>query len=237
MSEHSNKLGQPIGFPVPNWSARPKPPREVMEGRYVRLEPIDVSAHGRDLFESFNADKEDRIWTYLPYGPFDSFESFKAWLEIMCQGDDPLLYAIVDKASAKALGVVGYLRIEPALGVIEIGHVNYSPALQKTRGATETIYLMLRRVFDELGYRRCEWKCNTLNAPSRAAAARLGFTYEGLFRQAAIYKGLNRDTAWFSIIDTEWPHIKSGFEAWLAPDNFDAVGNQKQSLGALTRQA
>ena len=141
----------------------------------------------------------------------------------MCQGDDPLLYAIVDKASAKALGVVGYLRIEPSLGVIEIGHVNYSPALQKTRGATETIYLMLKRVFDELGYRRCEWKCNKLNAPSRAAAAGLGFTYEGLFRQAAIHKGLNRDTAWFSIIDTEWPRIKSGFEAWLAPDNFDAV--------------
>jgi RimJ/RimL family protein N-acetyltransferase len=232
MSEHRNDLGQPIGFPVPGWTARPRPPREVMKGRYVRLEPVSVKRHAGDLFEAFSADAEGRIWTYLPYGPFGSVEELAAWMRKTCLGDDPLFHAIIDKATVKAVGVASYLRIEPAVGVIEVGHINYAPALQRTRGATEAMYLMMARVFDELGYRRYEWKCDALNAPSRAAAQRLGFTYEGLFRQATMYKGRNRDTAWYSIIDTEWPRIKAAFEAWLDPANFDADGRQKQPLAA-----
>ena len=232
MSEHRNDLGQPIGFPVPGWTARPRPPREVMKGRYVRLEPVSVERHAGDLFEAFSADAEGRIWTYLPYGPFGSVEELAAWMRKTCLGDDPLFHAIIDKATDKAVGVASYLRIEPAVGVIEVGHINYAPALQRTRGATEAMYLMMARVFDELGYRRYEWKCDALNAPSRAAAQRLGFTYEGLFRQATMYTGRNRDTAWYSIIDTEWPRIKAAFEAWLDPANFDADERQKQPLAA-----
>jgi RimJ/RimL family protein N-acetyltransferase len=232
MSEHRNELGQPIGFPVPGWTARPRPPREVMKGRYVRLEPVSVERHADDLFEAFSADAEGRIWTYLPYGPLGSVEELAEWMRKTCLGDDPLFHAIIDKATDKAVGVASYLRIEPAVGVIEVGHINYAPALQRTRGATEAMYLMMARVFDELGYRRYEWKCDALNAPSRAAAQRLGFTYEGLFRQATMYKGRNRDTAWYSIIDTEWPRIKAAFEAWLDPANFDADGRQKQPLAA-----
>jgi RimJ/RimL family protein N-acetyltransferase len=232
MSEHGNELGQPIGFPVPGWTARRRPPREVMEGRYVRLEPVSVERHAGDLFEAFSADAEGRIWTYLPYGPLGSVEELAEWMRKTCLGDDPLFHVIIDKATGKAQGVASYLRIEPAVGVIEVGHINYAPSLQRTRGATEAMYLMMARVFDELGYRRYEWKCDALNAPSRAAAQRLGFTYEGLFRQATMYKGRNRDTAWYSIIDTEWPRIKAAFEAWLDPANFDADERQKQPLAA-----
>jgi RimJ/RimL family protein N-acetyltransferase len=232
MSEHRNDLGQPIGFPVPGWTARPRPPREVMKGRYVRLEPVSVERHAGDLFEAFSADAEGRIWTYLPYGPLGSVEELAEWMRKTCLGDDPLFHSIIDKATDKAVGVASYLRIEPAVGVIEVGHINYAPALQRTRGATEAMYLMMARVFDELGYRRYEWKCDALNAPSRAAAQRLGFTYEGLFRQATMYKGRNRDTAWYSILDTEWPRIKAAFEGWLDPANFDADGRQKQPLAA-----
>ena len=231
MSEHRNELGQPIGFPVPGWTARPRPPREVMKGRYVRLEPVSVERHADDLFEAFSADAEGRIWTYLPYGPLGSVEELAEWMRKTCLGDDPLFHAIIDKATDKAVGVASYLRIEPAVGVIEVGHINYAPALQRTRGATEAMYLMARQAF-ELGYRRYEWKCDDLNAPSRRAAARLGFTYEGTFRQETMYKGRNRDTAWYSIIDTEWPRIKAAFEAWLDPANFDADERQKQPLAA-----
>ena len=232
MNERRNELGQPIGFAVPEWTARPRPPREVMEGRYVRLEPVSVERHAGDLYEAFSADREGRIWTYLPYGPFASADETADWMRKTCMGDDPLFHAIIDKASGKALGVASYLRIEPAVGVIEVGHINYAPALQRTRGASEAMYLMMARVFDELGYRRYEWKCDALNGPSRAASERLGFSYEGLFRQATMYKGRNRDTAWYSILDTEWPRIKAAFEAWLDPANFDADGRQKQPLAA-----
>lgn len=234
MSNRTNELGQPIGFEVPGWTARPRPPRVAMEGRYVQLEPVSVEAHAAELFEAFSADKEGRIWTYLPYGPFASVEEAAEWMAKTCMGHDPLFHAIIDKASGKAVGVASYLRIEPAVGVIEVGHINYAPALQRSRGATEAMYLMMARVFDELGYRRYEWKCDALNAPSRAAAQRLGFTYEGLFRQATMYKGRNRDTAWFSIIDTEWLALKEGFEAWLDPANFDEAGVQKRWLASLT---
>jgi predicted permease/RimJ/RimL family protein N-acetyltransferase len=237
MNNRTNELGQPIGFDVPGWTARPRPPRDVVDGWYVRLEPVSVEAHAADLFEAFSADREGRNWTYLPYGPFASVDETAAWMRQTCLGDDPLFHAIIDKTSGKAVGVASYLRIEPATGVIEVGHINYAPALQRTRGATEAMYLMMARVFDELGYRRYEWKCDALNAPSRAAAERLGFTYEGLFRQATLYKGRNRDTAWYSIIDTEWPTLKAGFEAWLDPANFDEAGQQKRSLASLTGRA
>jgi RimJ/RimL family protein N-acetyltransferase len=171
----------------------------------------------------------------LFYGPFDSFDAYRRWLVAMTESNDPLFYAIVDNASGKAVGVAAYMRIDPANGVIEVGHLNFSPALQRTAAATEAMYLMMRRAFDELGYRRYEWKCDSLNAPSRSAAERLGFHYEGLFRQAIIYKNRSRDTAWFSIIDSEWPARKTAFERWLAPENFDAAGRQGRPLVEFMR--
>jgi RimJ/RimL family protein N-acetyltransferase len=232
----SNQLDQSIGDALPDWTARPRPPRTPMEGRFCRLEALDAGKHAADLFAANQLDKEGRNWTYLAVGPFDRFEDYRAWVEKVAAGDDPVFYAIVDRASAKAVGVATLMRIDPPAGVIEVGNINYSPLLQRKPAATEAMFLMMRRVFDELGYRRYEWKCDSLNAPSRAAAARLGFIYEGLFRQATIYKGRNRDTTWFSIIDSEWPALRSAYEAWLAPANFDAAGNQKQSLAALIKK-
>jgi len=203
-----------------------------MEGRLCRLEPLHTS-HIDGLYEVYGLDAEGGIWTYLPYGPFDSLASFRDWAEGTCFGDDPLFYAIVDPASGKPLGVASYLRIDPRNGSIEVGHINYSPQLQRTRAATEAMYLMMARAF-ELGYRRYEWKCNALNAPSRAAARRLGFSFEGVMRQATVVKGRNRDTAWFSVIDGEWPALKDAFENWLSPGNFDAQGRQRTRLSDLT---
>jgi RimJ/RimL family protein N-acetyltransferase len=235
MTEHKNALGQPIGFPVPGWTARPRPPRTPMIGRHARVEPLDPDRHAADLHAANLTDKESRIWTYLAYGPFAELEDYRAWMKSTALGEDPLFHAVVDLATGRAAGVASYLRIDPPVGVIEVGHINYSPLLQKTRAATEAMYLMMARVFDELGYRRYEWKCDALNGPSRAAAERLGFTYEGIFRQATIYKGRNRDTAWYSITDREWPTVKRAFERWLDPANFDADGRQRQSLSALMR--
>jgi len=177
-----------------------------------------------------------RNWTYLPYGPFARLEEYRDWLERENIGDDPLRHAIIERRSGRAVGVASYMRIDPRAGVIEVGGINYSPPLQRTPAATEAMYLMMRRVFDELGYRRYEWKCDALNAPSRAAAQRLGFHYEGTFRQATVYKARNRDTCWFSILDTEWPDLKTRFECWLAPDNFDATGQQRQNLSSFTQR-
>jgi RimJ/RimL family protein N-acetyltransferase len=235
MTEHKNALGQPIGFPVPGWSARPRPPRTPMVGRHARLEPLDPDRHAADLHAANLTDKENRIWTYLAYGPFATIEDYRAWMKTTALGEDPLFHAIVDLTTGRATGVASYLRIDPPVGVIEVGHINYSPLLQKTRAATEAMFLMMVRVFDELGYRRYEWKCDALNAPSRAAAERLGFAFEGVFRQATIYKGRNRDTAWYSITDRDWPTVKRAFERWLDPTNFDAEGRQRQSLSALMR--
>ncbi len=204
-----------------------------MEGRYCRVEAIDPEKHAADLHEANRADRENRIWTYLPYGPFEEEQAYKDWVAQACLGQDPLFHAVVDSSSGKTVGVASYLRIEPAVGVIEVGHINFAPALQKTAAATEAMYLMMRRVFDELGYRRYEWKCDDLNAGSKAAAARLGFQFEGIFRQATIYKERNRDTAWFAILDKDWPEIRRRMEAWLEPDNFDADGRQKQSLSEI----
>jgi len=237
MSEQRNQLGQPIGFPVPSWTARPRPSRDIMAGRFCRLEPFDAARHATQLYDALQRDVDGRNWTYLPVGPFESFDAFRAWAEPASVGDDPVFYAVIDGATGQAVGYASYLRIDPKSGVIEVGHINYTPLLQRQPAATETMYLMMRRVFGELGYRRYEWKCNALNAPSRAAAARLGFTYEGTFRQAMVVKGQNRDTAWFSILDSEWPALKVAFERWLAPANFDAAGKQRESLSALTKAA
>jgi RimJ/RimL family protein N-acetyltransferase len=236
MTDHRNALGQPIGFPLPGWTSRPRPPRQAIAGRYCRVEPIDPDAHAETLHLANAGDAEGRIWTYLAYGPVATSADYRAWMERTCLGDDPLFHAIVDEASGRAVGVASYLRIDPPAGVIEVGHINYSPALQGTTAATEAMYLLMRRVFDELGYRRYEWKCDALNAPSRAAAERLGFTYEGIFRQATIYKGRNRDTAWYSIVDGEWPRLKRAFERWLDPANFDAEGRQRERLSEMTKQ-
>jgi RimJ/RimL family protein N-acetyltransferase len=233
MAEHVNHLGQPIGFPLPGWTARPRPPRTAMEGHYCTVEPIDPTRHAVDLHAAYLLDQEGRNWTYLPYGPFPRFEDYRAWLMQACLGDDPLVHTIIDRRSGRAVGVAGLMRIDPAAGVIEVGGINYTPPLQRTPAATEAMYLMMRRVFDELGYRRYEWKCDALNAPSRAAAQRLGFRYEGMFRQATVTKMRNRDTCWFSILDSEWPALKQGFERWLDPGNFDAAGQQRQRLSSL----
>jgi RimJ/RimL family protein N-acetyltransferase len=207
-----------------------------MEGRFCRVEPLDPDRHAADLFAANAEAPDDSLWTYLPYGPYRSLDEYRAWVEPAGRGEDPLFHAILDRRSGRAVGVASYMRIDPAFGVIEVGGINYSPLLQRTPAATEAMYLMMRRAF-ELGYRRYEWKCDSLNAPSRAAAQRLGFRYEGLFRQATIYKGRNRDTTWFSIIDREWPALRAAFERWLDPANFDATGRQQESLSALIRTA
>lgn len=224
----SNPLGQPIGFPVPNWQARPIPQSIPLTGQYCSLVHLDMQ-HAADLFTAYVTDQENRIWIYLPYGPFADLESFSAWLSKQAISTDPLFYSVLDKMG-KAVGVVSYLRIDPNNGVIEVGHINYSPALQKTAAATETMYLMMRYAFEDLGYRRYEWKCNALNQPSCQAAKRLGFSFEGIFRQAAVVKGFNRDTAWFSILDSEWLALKQKFETWLDASNFDKAGKQIRTL-------
>jgi len=237
MPPPTNPLGQPIGVPVPHWTPRPIPPRTPMQGGLCRLEPLDGAKHASTLFEAHAADREGRNWTYLPYGPFASAAEYTRWVEWAAAQEDPQFFAIVQQASGRPVGAASYLRIEPAMGVIEVGHLAFSPALQRTPAATEAMYLMLRRAFDELGYRRYEWKCDSLNAPSVAAAKRLGFRFEGTFRQAVIVKGRNRDTSWLSIIDSEWPAVKQALEGWLAPANFDAAGAQRRRLGDLMAEA
>jgi RimJ/RimL family protein N-acetyltransferase len=229
-AQRLNALGQPVGLPLADTSPRQVPPRTAMVGRYCSVVPLSLD-HADDLYTAFRADEENRIWTYLPNGPYNDPADFRAWVNEAIQKDDPLMHAIV--VDGCALGHASYLRITPASASIEVGFINLSPALQRTRAATEFQFLMMRRTFDELGYRRYEWKCDALNAPSRKAAERLGFTYEGTFRQATHYKGRNRDTAWFSIIDNEWPGLKQRFERWLAPENFDDTGTQKRGLSAV----
>ncbi|MFD1379948.1 GNAT family N-acetyltransferase [Fodinicurvata halophila] len=207
-----------------------------MEGRFCRVEPLDARQHGDDLFEAFAENNDGRIWTYMASGPFADRAAFDRWLSICQDSDDPFFHSIVDLDSGRALGVASYMRIVPDMGVIEVGNISLSPRLQKTAAATEAMYLMMRRAFDELGYRRYEWKCDSLNAPSRRAAERLGFTFEGIFRQAMVYKGRNRDTAWYAIIDKDWPAIRQALESWLEPANFDTQGRQKQPLSRFMKR-
>ncbi len=229
MSPVFNEIGQQLGFPVPNWQNATFPPHEIIEGRYCRLEPLETEAHARDLWDAFALEQHGEGWTYLPDGPFADYETFETWVEGAANKEDMVFFAIVSPETGKAVGVACYLRIDVKIGSIEVGYLHYSPHLQRTRAATEAMFLMMKRAF-ELGYRRYEWKCHSFNEPSRRAALRLGFTFEGVFRQAAIVKGHNRDTAWFSVIDSEWPVLQSAFEKWLDPENFDTEGQQKLSL-------
>ena len=221
-----------VGRAVPGWTPRQPPGRSPMAGRFCRLEPLDGERHAAQFHEANRLDRDGRNMTYLFTEPFETLEAYRKWVDEVSAKDDPLFFAIVD-ANGRAVGIASFMRIDRNHGVIEIGHLNFSPLLQRTAASTEAIFLMLSRAFDELGYRRCEWKCDSLNAASRAAALRFGFTFEGIFRQAIVYKGRNRDTAWYSIVDSEWPARRAAFERWLAPSNFDAKGQQRERLQAL----
>jgi RimJ/RimL family protein N-acetyltransferase len=229
-----NALGQPIGAALPNWQAPPRPPRTALIGRFCRLQPLDAARHARDLHAANSLDAEGRMWTYLAYGPFATESDYIEWARPRQDSADPMFFAIVDASNDRATGIASYLRIDPEQGVCEVGHLAFSPLLQRRPAATEAMYLMMRNVF-ALGYRRYEWKCNALNEPSCQAALRLGFSFEGVFRQAMVTKGRNRDTAWYSVIDKEWPALACAYQRWLAPDNFDANGQQRTSLSELTR--
>lgn len=232
-SAHHNALGQPIGPPLPAWKPPPRATHVTLAGQHCRVEPLNKSRHAADLFAANALDSSGAGWTYLSAGPFADFGAYEDWVEMAGAGQDPLFHAIIDLRTQKAVGVAAYMRIDPAHGVIEIGSIKFSPLMQRLPTATEAMHLMMRHAF-ALGYRRYEWKCDTCNVPSRAAAQRYGFSYEGIFRQAMVYKGRSRDTAWFSIIDSEWPAIDAAFTRWLAPDNFNADGTQRVALSQLT---
>ena len=225
-----NLYQQPVGAPVPGWTPRAVPPRQPIEGRYCRLEALEPQRHAAELYAAYSQAPDERDWTYLSTGPFADADAYRAYAERAALSTDPLHYAVIERRSGKAVGTLALMRIDPANGVIEVGFVTFSPLLKRTPVSSEAQYLLMKHVFDELGYRRYEWKCDSLNAPSRQAAARLGFQFEGIFRQAVVYKGRSRDTAWFAIIDSDWPPLRAAFEKWLAPENFDADGQQQLSL-------
>lgn len=226
-----DKTIRPVGPQVDGWVERSRPVRTAKEGIHTRLEPLDVAAHGASLWRA--VDGHDAVWTYLAYGPFPNEAAFLDWLKGRAELADPLYFAVVDKATGRALGCITLMEQRPAVGVIEVGHIFFSPELQKTPIATEAIALAGRHVFDELGYRRFEWKCDALNAPSRAAASRYGFTFEGIFRQAVVTRGRNRDTAWYSIIDSDYPALHAAYGRWLDPANFDGQGRQIETLAEI----
>jgi len=231
-----NAHGQPVGADLaPPWQPPPWPPREPLQGRWCTLEPLDAHRHGPSLVEAAAAEPTGASWTYLPYGPFASPQAHLDWLRDMAGKPDPQFFAIVDAAGCP-VGVAAYMRIEPRHGVIEIGHLHFSPALQRTPAATEALSLLIGRAI-ELGYRRVEWKCDSHNAPSRRAAERLGFRFEGIFRQHMVIKGRNRDTAWFGLTDGDWARLRPVHQRWLSADNFDAQGRQRTALSTLTRAA
>ena len=223
-ASQQNHLGQPVGLPVPDPRPRPRPDPVTLTGRWVTLVPLQAD-HADPLLAAFDADAEGRGWTYLPYGPFASRAEGRDWIARCAESRDPLFFTLC-APDGTPQGMASYLRIDPANGSIEVGHIHYAPALQRRPAATEAMVLLMRHAFEDLGYRRYEWKCDALNAPSRRAAERLGFTYEGTFRQAAIVKGRNRDTAWYAITDQDWPALRSRLDRWLAPKNFDAQGKQ-----------
>ena len=226
----TNELGQIVGAPLPeDWTPPPAPSREALEGRYCLVEPLDAAKHGADLFQALERDETGEGWTYLFHSAFESEAAFSSFLAQIAEKDYPLQFAYIDKATGKAVGFGSYLRIAPLLGSIEVGGLRFSPLMQRTPVSTEAMHLMMAHAFD-LGYRRYEWKCDNLNLPSKRAAERLGFVYEGVFRKAVHNKGRNRDTAWFAIVDDDWPTVRAAHEAWLDPANFDLAGQQKRSL-------
>ncbi|BCW62887.1 GNAT family protein [Arthrobacter sp. StoSoilB22] len=232
-----NEDGQPIGQLVPGWTTRPLPARVTLEGRLCRIEALSADRHADDLYSAYSLAADGRDWTYMPTGYFADREDYRTYVAAMTQSDDPMHFAVVDRKTDQAVGTFALMRQDPANGVIEVGYVVFSPQLKQTPLSTEAQFLLMSYVFEGLGYRRYKWKCDSLNSPSRRAAKRLGFTFEGIFRQAVVYKGRNRDTAWYSIIDSEWLEIGKAFRAWLEPGNFDASGRQQRSLMDLSLPA
>src|ERR1700751_4803146 len=230
MTSSESKLGPPVD---PSPARAPQP--TTLNGRFVTLVPLDPASHGTALYEARHGPEREDLWRYLFDGPYRDQAAFDERLKQMAASRDPLFFTILENPTGRPVGYASYLRIEPAHRCIEVGSILFTPVLQRTPGATEAMYLMARHVFEDLGYRRYEWKCNALNEPSRRAALRLGFTFEGIFRRHMIIKGCNRDTAWFSMLDSEWLARKASFERWLTPDNFDAQGRQKQSLMGMNQ--
>lgn len=221
-----------LGQPVVNWVPPGRPGAAPLVGHHVRLEPLDAETHAFDLHAAFSG--HDALWAYMPYGPFASASAYHRWSREREAGEDPRFLVLRDTATGKCGGIASYLRITPEAGSIEVGHICISPAMQRGIAATEAMFLMMDWAF-RAGYRRYEWKCNALNLPSRRAAQRLGFSYEGVFRQHMVIKGRNRDSAWFSVIDSEWPALREAYSVWLSAANFDASGRQRERLSDLTR--
>ncbi|SDG25010.1 Protein N-acetyltransferase, RimJ/RimL family [Limimonas halophila] len=233
----TNSLGQPVGDPLPDWTPRRVPEPAPLYGRWCRLEPLSAARHADALFDANAADRDGAMWTYMPYGPFPDRERYRAWAADAAAGDDPLFVTVIPAAVGTPAGVAAFMRITPAHGVLEIGNIAFAPLLQGSAAATEAMSLMLGHAFDALGYRRVEWKCDALNAASRRAALRLGFSFEGVFRRHMVVKGRNRDTAWYAITDTDWPGLRDAHTRWLDPANFDAAGHQRTRLSDLTASA
>lgn len=226
-------IGPAVTLPLP----RPRPAPVTLQGRHVRLEPLVPALHGEDLIAAYAEDHSGMMWDYMAQGPFASAAATMQWLEAIADKPDPLVFAVIPLATGKAAGVMSLMRVDAGHGVVEVGGITLAPGLQRSPATTEAEYLLMRHVFDDLGYRRYEWKCNLLNRPSMLAAHRLGFAFEGIFRQHMVIKGHNRDTAWFALVDGDWPAARGAFEAWLEPENFDAGGRQRQSLSALMAAA
>ena len=238
MEQNLNIFGQPTGPALVNWQARTFPEPVTLTGQYCRLEPLNATQHTDSLYQAFHpANGSPSFWTYLSVGPFDDPQSFSAFIRTAVASRDPLFFAVVDLRSEKAVGLLSLMRTDVRNGVTEVGNVMFSPSLQRTFLSTEAQFLLMQYVFSELSYRRYEWKCDSLNAPSRNAASRLGFQFEGIFRQAVVYKGRSRDTAWFSVIDSDWPALKIAFQRWLSADNFNAQGEQQFRLQQMIQQA
>jgi RimJ/RimL family protein N-acetyltransferase len=230
MTTRMNEYQQPVGVALPNWRGAVLPGGEPLAGRYCRLERVDVERHAAELYDAYCDAPDWSDWTYLLAGPFDTFDAYRTYLAAAAKLTDPMHYAVIDLGSGKAVGTLALMRIDAPNGIIEVGSVTYSPRLKRTRIATEAMALLIQYVFDDLGYRRFEWKCDSLNAPSRSAALRYGFTFEGIFRQAIVTRGRNRDTAWYSIIDSEYPKLHAAYTRWLDVGNFDGEGRQIETL-------
>jgi len=229
-----NEFGQPVGLEVAGWKSPPFPPHVTLQGRYCRLVPLSSAAHAADVYAAQAEDRDGTRWTYSFHGPYADFAAYERWVKGAESSRDPQFYAIVDEPAGRAVGTCAYMRIDPAHGVIEVGNIYFSPRLAQTRAATEAMYLLMANAF-ALGFRRYEWKCDSCNLPSRVAAVRFGFTYEGTFRQAIVNKGRNRDTTWFAIVDGDWNGgLREAYLRWLDASNFDAAGKQKLRLSVLT---